>query len=127
MKVLIWIGTFIGISCLDVLIFRVILGLDFVIGGLLFYVIWFFLARWLCKKWDMRSGKGGLYKGSLDMQGIILLIPGAYVRELEDARGDKAKVTKITDTIISRGIVSRLYKDQIVEEYSKPAQTDSGE
>ena len=51
-------------------------------------------------------------------------MPGHYLKQLEAVRGDRKQVIELVYQIVECGFIPRLYRDQVIDEYSKPITED---
>lgn len=117
MKIAIWIASLFGLEFANLLIFG-LLGLDFKLGSIVILVIWFFLARWLCRKWDARQLQKTANSGEITGRDAIKKLPGTYLKELESAKGNKDQVSALVNEYVKRGFIARAHSQQVIDMYS---------
>lgn len=119
MKVIIWLASCLALHFLNAFI-SAFLGLDFKLSAAAVSVIWILVARWLCRKWDNRVLQKQAKASPEDFHKIIKSLPGHYANQLESVRGDRKQVIDLVYQLVERGFIARLYRDQVIDEYSKP-------
>jgi hypothetical protein len=117
MKIVIWIASLFGLEFANLLIAE-LLNLNFKLGSVVILIIWFFLARWLCSKWDARQLQKSAKGGEITIRDAIRDLPGTYLKELEAAKGDKAKVSALVTEYVKRGFIARAHSQQVIDMYS---------
>lgn len=105
MKVFIWISTFFTVTLVNVLIGCVI---GFRLGGVLLYVACTFLARFLCKKWDIRLVKKEAYSKGLSIkQYITYIVPASLITACEMNQGNRKELKKILKECVSSATINK--------------------
>ena len=117
MKAFIWISTFFVFSFLNL-----ILGYaaGFRVGYLLFYLIWFYCARAMCKAWDKhRIAKKAKKVGISPFEYIKGKIPAAILAACEENRRNHDSLNRKLKEFTKDGLITRAYADILLDEYMK--------
>ena len=123
MKVLIWILNFIVISILN-LICAYITG--FKLGTILFYIIYFFISRAMCRAWDEHRIKLKSVKPQVaEQKGKILAtldsvkedIPTFVMSHCEENRGNYSLLKSDLRYYVKCGYITREQANILLEEY----------
>ena len=115
MKALIWI-----LSCFIFSILNVILGeiTGIRVGSVLFYVIWYYSARAMCKAWDKhRIIKKAEKAGVSAFAQIKSEIPTAVLADCETSRGKYDELKEKLKGYAKEKQISRASADIILDEY----------
>lgn len=115
MKVLIWTLSFVVFTVLNV-----ILGYasGFRIGSILFYFIWFYSARGMCKAWDKhRIAKKAEKAGISSFEYIKAEIPEMVLANCEENRGSYDSLKENLKGYAKEDQITRAYADILLDEY----------
>lgn len=122
MKAFIWIS-----SCLVFSVLNVILGeaTGFRIGSVLFYLIWFYSARAMCKAWDKHViAKKAEKVGISPFAYIKGEIPKAVLTSCEQSRGNYDKLKEELKDYAKDKQITRAYADILLDEYMNPRKSE---
>ncbi len=113
MKVLIWILSFFVITILN-LLFGYATG--FMMGGILFYIVWYFIARSLCKSWDKyKISKKAEKSGVTSFEFIRENINIDILKHCETIRCDEEELKSYLKQCSKDGKITRAYADIICQ------------
>lgn len=115
MKVFIWIS-----SCLVFSVLNVILGeiTGFRIGSVLFYIIWFYSARAMCKAWDKHRITKKAEKANISpFEYIKGEIPKEILVNCEENRGSYDRLKEELKDYAKEKQITRAYADILLDEY----------
>ena len=122
MKVLIWFSSFLIFTFLNVL-----LGYATGVraGSVLFYCVWFYSARAMCKAWDKhRIAKKAEKAGVCSFEYIKGEVPEIVLANCEENRGNYDRLKENLRRYAKEDQITRAYADILLDEYKnipKPA------
>lgn len=115
MKALIWILSFIIFSILNVLL-GYATGIK--VGSVLFYIIWFYSCKAMCKAWDKHKiEKKAAKAGVSAFESIKAEIPVFVMNHCEDTRGNYDLLKSDLKDYAKNGNITRAQADILLDEY----------
>lgn len=115
MKALIWISSFIVFSILNILL-GYATGIK--VGSVLFYIIWFYSCKAMCKAWDKHKiEKKAAKAGVSSFESIKAEIPAFVMSHCEDIRGNYDLLKSDLKDYAKSGNITRAQADILLDEY----------
>ena len=117
MKVIIWISSFFVITVLNV-----ILGYatGFRAGYVIVYLLWFFISKTLCRKWDTHKlVKAATKNGFTPYEYIEEGIPESVKDYCENVKGNEEELRKYLKNCKKKKMILDEFYDIILKEYMR--------